>query len=272
MRSVSSTSLKTLFALSALILLSACGSELTGIDAPESVEPGQTFDVSVTHRFLEDDLNPADSPDGAFVFGVIVTPGLTVGSVANYQGTWDGVPVDLDLELQSGIPDTNLVEYLESDEAPEEVIEYASISDCSTVLDELSEELEGNPVQFFQTTTDLSEGPSPVSGDTGEFTVQLTAGQSGGDGAVVVIHGLLIGGPIEPEGDVLGCSWFPDGDLVEPGEPFIPDNEIAEFIQFASDSTARPVPALGGAMIAILALLLAIAGILVGRRRPGQRD
>ena len=270
MRSVSSTSLKTLFALLALVFLSACGSELTGIDAPAAVEPDQTFEVSVTQQFLEDDgFNPAESPAGALVFGVFVSPGLTASPVANYQGTWDGVPQDLELVLQPGIPDTNFVEYLVTEEAPLELIEYMSIGDCSSVLEEGGDEIEGLQFLFFQTTADLFEGPIPQMGDMGEFTFQLTAGVNGGEGSVVVIHGLLIGGPIEPEGDILGCSWYPDEDAIGPGETFIPDAEFTDFIQFASDST--PVPVMGGVMIAILALLLAMVGIMVGRRRPDPR-
>jgi hypothetical protein len=271
MRLTSSTFLKTLFVLSALLLLSACGSELTGIDAPEAVDAGQTFEVSVTHQFFEDDgsFNPADSPYGALVFGVIVPAGLTASPVANYQGTWDGVPQDLDLELQTGIPDTNFVEYLESDNAPAELIEYMRVSDCSTVLEELDADFEGAQVLFFQTTADLFQGPSPQIGDGGEFFFQLTADINGEGGEVAVIHGLLIGGPIssevEPDQDVLGCSWYVDEIASEDEGRFIPDVEFASFIQFTSESL--PVPVMGGAMIAILALLLAMVGVLVGRRK-----
>jgi hypothetical protein len=95
---------------------------------------------------------------------------------------------------------------------------------------------------------------------------------------MAVIHGLLIGGPIEniAEGfgdangvsvtDVLACSWYPDIDESNTQGIFIPDNEDTQFIVFGA-ATAESVPVLGGALIAILALLLAGAGILVGRRK-----
>lgn len=280
MSTVSSTSLKAIFALSASLLLSACGSELTAINAPEAVEAGQPFQVSVTNQFFDDEgiFGPADSPDGALVFGVFVPLGWTANPLANYQGTWDGTPVDLDLVLQSGIPDTNFVEFLIDDNAPPELIEYLSISDCSTVLEELADEVEGFQFLFFQTTADLYEGPSPQDGDTGEFTFQLTPGNPSEEDFMAVIHGLLIGGPIEniAEGfgdangvsvtDVLACSWYPDIDESNTQGIFIPDNEDTQFIVFGA-ATAESVPVLGGALIAILALLLAGAGILVGRRK-----
>ena len=280
MRPVSSASLKAIFAVSALLLLSACGSELTGINAPAAVEAGQPFQVSVTQQFLdyEDGFGPTDSPDGALVLGVFIPPGWSANPLANYQGTWDGVPVDLDLALQGGIPDTNFVEFLIEDNAPPEIIEYMSISDCSTVLEEFADEVEGFQFLFFQTTADLYEGPNPQDGDTGAFTFQLTPSNPGEQDEIAAIHGLLIGGPISNgaedfgvvEGveatDVLGCSWYPDVEESETENSFIPDAESADFILFGS-GTAESVPVLGGAMIAILALLLAVAGIMVGRRK-----
>lgn len=280
MSTVSSTSLKVIFALSVLLLLSACGSELTGINAPEAIETGQPFPVSVTNQFFDDDgiFGPADSPSGALVFGVLIPDGWTANPLANYQGTWDGVPVDLDLVLQSGIPDTNLVELLIDDGAPDELIEYASVSDCSTVLEEVADEIEGFQFLFFQTTDVLFEGPSPQEGDTGEFFFQLTPGNPGEEDAIAVIHGLLIGGSIsndvegfgvadgDPLTDILGCSWYPDVEDSEIEGEFIPDSQDSEFILFGSAS-AESVPVVGGALIAFLALLLAVAGILVGRRK-----
>ena len=281
MRSVSSTSFKAILAVLALLLLSACGSELTGINAPESVEAGQPFQVSVTQQFLDDDdgiFGPTDSPSGALVLGVFVPPGWSANPLANYQGTWDGVPVDLDMVLQGGIPDTNFVEFLIADEAPLEIIEYMSISDCSTVLEENADEVEGFQFLFFQTTADLYEGPTPQDGDTGEFFFQLTPGDPGEQDSIAAIHGLLIGGPIsigaEDFGvvdgvevtDVLACSWYPNVEESEIEGSFIPDAESRDFILFGSVPAAS-VPVLSGAMIAILALLLAVAGILVGRRK-----
>jgi hypothetical protein len=280
MRSVSSTSLKAIFAISALLLLSACGSELTGIDAPGAVEAGQPFEVSVGQQFFDDDgaFGPADSPDGALVLGVLIPPGWSANPVANYQGTWDGTPVDLDMQLQGGIPDTNFVEFLIDDNAPPDLIEYMSISDCSTVLEENAEAIEGFQFLFFQTTDELDEGPRPQSGDTGEFSFQLTPGNPGEQDEIAVIHGLLIGGPIGNEArsfdvadgdivtDVLACSWYPDVEQSELENAFIPDAESVEFLLFGT-GTSESIPVLGGAMIAILALLLAVAGVLVGRRR-----
>lgn len=280
MRPVSAASLKVIFALAALLLLSACGSELTGIDAPEAVESGQPFQVSVTHQFFDDDgiYSPSDSPDGALVLGVFVPPGWTANPLANYQGTWDGTPLNLDLVLQGGIPDTNFVEYLIANEGPAELIEYLSISDCSTVLEAFAAEVEGFQFLFFQTTADLSNGPGPLNGDTGEFTFQLTPGNPGEQDVMAVVHGLLIGGPIasgaqefgvadgEIVTDVLACSWYPDVEESNSQGTFIPDNQNTGFIVFG-EATATSVPVLGGAMVAILALLLAVAGIRVGRRK-----
>lgn len=271
MRSVSSASLKAIFAVSALLLLSACGSELTGINAPAAVEAGQPFQVSVTQQFLdeEDSFGPTDSPYGALVLGVFVPPGWSANPLANYQGTWDGVPMDLDMVLQSGIPDTNFVEYLIAEEADDQLIEYMSISDCSTVLEEFADEVEGFQFLFFQTTADLYEGPDPQDGDTGTFSFQLTPGNPGVQDEIAAIHGLLIGAEVS-DGmetmDVLGCSWYPDVEESESQSTFIPDAESAPFILFGTGAT-ESIPVLGGAMIALLALLLAVAGILVGRRK-----
>jgi hypothetical protein len=265
MSTVSSTSLKVIFALAILLLLSACGSELTGINAPEAVEAGQPFQVSVGQQFFEDEgiYSPADSPDGALVFGVFIPPGWSANPVANYQGTWDGTPVNLDMVLQSGIPDTNFVEFLIDDGAPEELIEYLSISDCSTVLEAFADEVEGFQFLFFQTTADLFDGPDPQDGDTGQFSFQLTPAEPGEQDTIAVIHGLLIGGPISNDAqgfdvadgeittDVLACSWYPDVDESNQAGEFIPDAEDVSFISFPS-ATAESVPVLGGALIAIL--------------------
>ncbi len=280
MSTVSSASFKVILALSALLLLSACGSELTSIDAPESVEAGQQFQVSVSNQFFDDDgiYSPADSPEGALVYGVLIPAGWSANPLANYQGTWDGAPVDLELALQSGIPETNFVEYLVDNEGPVELIEYLSLSDCSTVLEDAADEIAGFQFLFFQTTGDLSGGPDPQDGDTGVFTFQLTPGNPGAEDAIAVVHGLLIGGPIadgaedfgvangEIVTDVLACSWYPDVAESQSQGEFIPDAETAGLVVFGSAS-ATSVPVLGGAMIAVLALLLAGAGILVGRRK-----
>ncbi len=280
MSTVSSASFKVILALSALLLLSACGSELTNIDAPESVEAGQPFQVSVTNQFFDDDgiYSPADSPEGALVYGIFIPTGWSADPIANYQGTWDGTPVDLELALQSGIPDTNLLQYVIDNEGPAELIEYLSLSDCSTVLDEFADEVAGFQFLFFQTTDDLFEGPDPQDGDTGVFTFQLTPGNPGAQDVTAVIHGLLIGGPIadgaedfgvangDEVTDVLACSWYPDVEESQSQGVFTPDAQSADFIVFGS-ATATSVPVLGGALIAVLALLLAGAGILVGRRK-----
>jgi len=283
MRPVYVAPLKAIFALTALLLLSACGSELTGINAPEAVEGGQPFQVSVTHQFFDDDgiYSPSDSPDGALVLGVFVPPGWSANPLANYQGTWDGTPLNLDLVLQGGIPDTNFVEYLINNEGPAELIEYLSISDCATVLEAFADDVAGFQFLFFQTTADLSAGPSPLNGDTGEFTVQLTPSNPGEQDTIAFIHGLLIGGDIAAgasdfgvsEGEVvesvLACSWYPDVAESNSQGSFVPDAESADLIVFGS-ATATSVPVLGGALVAILALLLAAAGILVGRRKSDQ--
>lgn len=283
MRSVSSTSLKLLFVLSALLLLSGCNSELTGIDAPLAVEADQTFEVSVSQQFLAD--GGGDSPtddlveytDGAFVLGVVIPSHMSAEHFANYQGTWDGVPMDFDLVLQAGIPETNLADYLENSDDPPapETIDYLRISDCATVIEELDDEIGDDQLLFFQSTVDLEAGPGPQPGDGGEFSFQLTVDGTESGGSVAVIHGWLLGASISPGEDlplvdVLGCGWYPDPEASDPEDGFIPDAEFAEFRAFPSDS--KPVPVLSGAMIAILALLLAMAGILVGRRKSQHRD
>jgi hypothetical protein len=278
MNSDISTSLKVLFAVLALLLLSACGSNLTGINAPDAVEKDQEFEVSVTHQFLGDDgiFGPASSPDGALVFGVFIPSAWSANPLAHYQGTWNTEEQNLDMVLQIAIPVTNFVEFLEDleeDDASDEIITAMSLSDCSTVLDDLGDEAAGFQFLFFQSTDDLYDGPSPLTGDTGEFFFELTASGNEGENEVVVIHGLLMGGPGSDEPDspfenILGCSWYPDVDASEDEEIFVPDVEIAVFKLFNSES--MPVPVMGGAMIAILALLMAFAGILVGRRKSKQ--
>lgn len=285
MSTVSSASLKVIFALSVLLLLSACGSELTGINAPAAVEAGQTFQVSVSQQFLDDEdgFGPTDSPEGALVLGVFIPPGWSANPLASYQGTWDGVDVDLDMVLQSGIPDTNFVEFLIEEDAPEELIEYLSISDCSTVLEAFADDVEGFQFLFYQTTAALFEGPDPLAGDTGEFFFELTPSNPGEQDVIAAIHGLLIGGPIEngaedfgiangdlPVTDVLACSWYPDVDESQNQGEFIPDAEDAGFTVLGIGTATASVPVLGGAMIAVLALLLAVAGILVGRRNSNH--
>lgn len=283
MRAIAPTYYKLVFSLFALLLLSACGSEMTSIDAPETTVVGETFPVSATHQFsTSPDASsgvagsPAGTEDPVFslVFGVLVTPGWSGSPMANYQGTWDGTPVDLDLELLDGIPPTNLLAFLQEpgQDTPAEILQLVEISDCTTVLEALgeSEGADDYDLLFYQTIDSLTLGPEPQPGDSGEFFFDLTAGNTGDEGDVVIIHGLTLGqqGVGDPEGDVFGCFWYPDAELSDIEGPFIPSAVFDTIRLFGSET--MPVPVMGGVMIALLSLLLAVVGIVMGRRKSEQ--
>lgn len=274
MKSFSTIFTKLAFALSIPFLLNACSSELTGIDAPPSVENGTPFEASATHQFLDFDQSafPVETPEGAMVFGVFFPEGWSVNPAATYEGSWNGVPQNLPLQLQAMLPDTNFYEVLAASEPPpdEDVLEAALLSDCAETLANLGPEDTELQFAFFQSTNLIWEDVNPQPGDGGEFTFELTPAGVDSDSQITVIHGLLYAGSFSvdegPEQDVLGCSFFPDTELSNEAGILIPDSVVANFIQLDTAS----VPVMGGGMVALLSVLLAIMGVLIGRRRTKQ--
>jgi hypothetical protein len=280
---------KALLVLLAAALLSGCGSQLTSIDAPANVLPGETFTVTVTHTTNEDGPFPIfvepDITDGALVFAVALPVGWTVNSPAQYTATWDGSPISLDVLVQPGPPETDWVDILlaaqDLDPPPtQEELDFINTLDCKNLLDRTDVLPPGFKWVFLRSNPPGLPDIIAVDGDTGTLEFEVTAGGPGGDYNLLVIHGLYGTLPAdlgeeqegELEEDVEICAWISEDTMQEPGDdlPFIiPSNVNVEITQTGSSAgnPSVPVPVGSAPVLALLILLLGAVGVSIGRRQ-----
>lgn len=267
-------------AIAAMALLTGCNSVLTGISAPASVAPGETFEVVVTHEFTSGSPIPGDFTESALAFGMLIPNGWTINPGSRYVGNWDGNNIELDLVEQPLPSNTNFIDL---------VLEFEADGDLSEEEEELFRTLDcKNLIDILEVTPDtrfvyLQSTPSPLpdveiqENDGGEFQISMTAAGPGGSKGIAAIHGLYFAADDVEVGegdqteivDMIGCVWYPESDdEPSPEDDFITPSNVEALITQTGSSTpvAIPVPLGGGPFAALMALLLLGAGLLVGRR------
>lgn len=246
--------------LLSLIVLTGCDSVLVDIDSPGAVASGESFEVSVTHAYNDEDSSfiTGGGDFNGLVFGVILPAGWTPSPSGTYDGDWDGSEFSVDATLLPSAPRSDMIELLEAASADPTAIAIASALDCENSPPEAPA---GSQVAWYAVgppTPELAHNP----GDSGTLTLQIIPTGDDGSYEITFQHALFAINPGNPDEQV--CVFYADpNNSTEPVANSI--SAIIEQLVGAEDSA--PIPVLGGGLLALLAALLALTGVMLGRRK-----